>query len=196
MSDLPSDLAAQLAHLHGRIDEMARRLANRKRVGVVAAADYARGLYRVRLKDEGSDGRPYLSPWLRKREWAMGDFKVHAPLAVGEQVALTSESGDLSDGEIEASLPCDAHPRPHNQAAEMVIERGDTRILITGERVEITAKEIALNAAEVVRITAPKTVVAEELHVGGEGGPSVHRVGDVDSAKDRAQTGASKLFAK
>ena len=46
-----------------------------------------------------------------------------------------------------------------------------------------------------VVIEAPTIVLKGTVHLGDEGGPAVHRIGDVDSSGDIAVTGSSKVFA-
>jgi hypothetical protein len=57
---------------------------------------------------------------------------------------------------------------------------GDTSVLITGDRIELTATTIVLSGA---------------VHLGGEGGALVHRKGDVDSDGDIAEGAATKVYA-
>lgn len=118
---IPAQLEDQIADLYARIAELERRGQNAKRTGKIAATDYDKGLYRVEFKEQGSDGKPYLSPWLPLKEVGAGDIKVYVPLSMGEQVTVVSENGDLSDAEIESSINSDDNPKPHNKGGEAVV---------------------------------------------------------------------------
>ena len=94
---------------------------------------------------------------------------------------MVSESGDLSDAEIDMSLPSNDNPRPHDKEAEGVIEVGDTRIFFSGSE---------------ARITSPKIVLEGDVYLGGEDGAKlIHRKGDADTAGDLADGSASKVYA-
>src|SRR5690606_17115602 len=101
------------------------------------------------------------------------------PPTVGEQVNVVSESGDLTDAEIDMSIPSTANPRPHD-GAEAVITKGSSRITLGDDAVVISATKIVLQG---------------EVHLGGEGGALVHRRGDADSDGDTAVGSASKVYA-
>ncbi len=134
---VPAKVEDQIAQLYKEVAELNRRLQNSKRTGKISETDYENGKYRVEFKELGSNGKPYLSPWIPVKEIAMGEIKAHFPLSIGEQVTVVSESGDLSDAEIEGSIPSDDNPRPHNKGGEAVITIGETRLTITGDEVRI-----------------------------------------------------------
>ncbi|MCF6199266.1 MAG: phage baseplate assembly protein V [Hyphomicrobiaceae bacterium] len=180
MSGIPHLLEDQIADLYTRIAEIERRSQNAKRTGTIAEVDAAKGLAKVQLKDKGDDGKPYISGWLPWGEIAAGKISTHIPPSVDQQVKVVSESGDLSDAEIDMSIPSNANPRPHDKEGEGVISVGDTRIFFS---------------ASETRITSPKIVLEGEVHLGGDGGQLVHRKGDVDSAGDLATGAASKVYA-
>ena len=141
---IPDTFPEIIVGLYKRLEEMNRRFENRERTGTVHEVDAAKGLARVKI-GEGEDGKPVLSPWVPWKEVAMGAIKTHFPPSVGEQVKLHSESGDLTDGVIDTSLPSNANPRPHDKEAEGVITVGSTRIQFTGSKVTITSTDIELN---------------------------------------------------
>lgn len=136
-------LEAQFADLAYRIAELERRARNRKRTGTVAVVDHAKGKARVQISDE--NGKPYLGPWMPWKEVAAGGIKTHVPPTVGEQVDVVSESGDLTDGVIDMSIPSDANPRPHD-GPEAVITKGATRITIGDDVIEMTATKLKVTA--------------------------------------------------
>ncbi|WP_248304600.1 phage baseplate assembly protein V [Breoghania sp. L-A4] len=147
--------------LYRRIAELERRGRNAKRTGTVSEVDHAKGLARVMLSEP--DGVPFVSPWMPWKEVAAGDIKSHIPPSVGQQVTVSSENGDLTDGEIDMSVPSTANPRPHD-GPEAVITKGSVRIEI---------------ADALVKIDTPKAVInSDAVHLGGEGGPKVARLGD------------------
>lgn len=130
---IPRTLEAQIAELYRRDAERTRRERNRKRTGVVSEVDYEKGLARVKLSQQG--GKDYLTGWIPWKEVASGGIKSHIPPTVGEQVNVVSESGDLTDAEIDMSVPSTANPRPH-AGAEAVITKGDVRIQIADSRTD------------------------------------------------------------
>lgn len=176
---VPETLAEQIADLYGRIADLERRIANRTRTGTVAEVDPAKGLARIKL-GEDDDGQPFLSPWLPWKEPAMGAIKWHTPPSVGEQVKVTSESGEITDGIIDFSIPSDQNARPSDKGDEHVRQHGSTKIIEKDGRVEIDATVIVLKGT---------------VHLGGEGGKLVHRKDDIDSGGDLAVGSASKVYA-
>lgn len=176
---VPATIPDILADLYKRIADLERRVQNKKRTGLIHEVDAKKGLARVKL-GEDDNGKPYLTGWLPWKEVAMGGIKTHFPPAVGEQVEVVSESGDLTDALIEASIPSNENGRPSDKGDEAVITLGDTRITIRGDRVTIKSGTIVLEGT---------------VHLGGEGGQLVHRKGDVDSDGDTAVGSASKVYA-
>ena len=88
-----------------RISELERRLANPRRVGTIAEANFAEARVRVQL----GGNRTFWLPWLTTR--AGGDRSWWAP-EVGEQVLVLSPSGDLLQGIVLPALYSDAKPAP------------------------------------------------------------------------------------
>jgi len=145
---IPATMPEIIADLYKRLAEVDRRFENRSRKGTVAEIDPAKGLARVKL-GENKDGKPYLSPWVPWKEVAMGAIKTHFPPAVGEQVELKSDSGDLLDAVIDTSLPSTANPRPHDKAGEAKIQIGETYILMTGDSIEISTGHLKQTASRI-----------------------------------------------
>ena len=104
--------------------EVARRLANMIRVGVVAELDT--DVQRVRVRyDTDDDGAPILSawtPWLVPR--AGPDRTWWAP-EVGEQVVLLSPCGELTQALALPALYSDTHPAPSADAHKRVVKHSD-----------------------------------------------------------------------
>lgn len=167
---IPGALPEQMADLYRRVAELERRNRNRKRTGTVSEIDHAKGLARVKIADV--EGKEYLSPWLPWKEVASGGIKSHIPPTVGEQVTVVSENGDLTDAEIDMSIPSNANPRPHD-GPEAVITKGDVRIEISDDTTTITTPTAVVNAEEKAVVNCPA------VHLGEEGGPAVARIGDM-----------------
>jgi phage baseplate assembly protein gpV len=176
---LPTFLERIVVEQMHRIEELERKLENRTRTGKVAEVDAEKGLARVEI-DKDKDGKPVLSPWIPWKEPAMGAIKTHFPPEVGEQVKITSESGDITDAVIDYSLPSNDNARPHDKPREGVITIGDMRVHMTGDRFHVKAGTIVFEGT---------------VHLGGEGGKLVHRKDDLDSDGDAAVGSASKVYA-
>lgn len=139
--------------------ELARRLANVIRAGVVAEVDLGR--YRVRVRyDVDEAGAPVLTapiPWLVQR--AGPDRAWWAP-EVGEQVVLLAPSGELTQAYALPGLYSAAHPAPsadpdkcvdrHSDGATFEYDRAAHRYTIrlpAGSRVMVQAGSIVLMGA-------------------------------------------------
>jgi len=144
---VPTKLEDQIADLFYRLAELERRGQNAKRTGKVVETDYEAGKYRIEFKEEGSNGKPYISPWLPLKEQGAGAIKVYCPLSVGEQVSVKSESGDMADAEIEGSLNWKDEPKPHNKGGEYVMQIGSTRLLVTDSLFRVEAGKVEFEKA-------------------------------------------------
>jgi phage baseplate assembly protein V len=111
-------LAEQLDDMRRRISELERRNASQSRTGVVSEVDAGAGLARVRLTDGDA---PLVTDWIPWTESAAGANKTHNPPSVGQQVEVTSESGDLHDASIQGSLNSAANGRPSGAGDEFVL---------------------------------------------------------------------------
>lgn len=130
---MSNSLIDHVVELGRRIADLERRNRNRRRTGVVTEVDHAKGLARVKFSEKP---KPYLSPWMPWLEIAAGGTSTHIPPAVGEQVDVVSESGELTDGIIDFSTHSDQNPRPHD-GPEAVIKHGNVRIEIANDKVTI-----------------------------------------------------------
>lgn len=176
---IPHTYPDQIADIYNRIAEVERRSRNRKRTGTVSEVGTGDNAGKYRVKLSGQNGKAYLSPWIRPRTLGAGGVKIDVILAVGEQVDVHSETGDLADSTIDLSTYSDAHAR-ENTSVPLHIKIGDTVIAASGDRVTITAGTIVLDG---------------EVHLGGTGGQALHRKGDVDSGGDVAVGAATRVFA-
>ena len=177
---IENTIAEIIVNQRHRIEELERRFENRERTGTIHEVNAAEGWARVKLGMDEKTGKPFLSPKIPWKEPAMGAIKFHTPPAVGEQVKIVSESGDLTDGIIDSSIPSNQNGRPHDKEAEHVRQIGGTRILEKDGEVRIKAATIVLEG---------------DVHLGGDGGQLVHRKGDHDSDGDAAVGSASKVYA-
>ena len=129
MASIPDSIDDQVADLYFRHAEMERRFANRERTGTVHEVDHAKGLYRVKLGD-GEGGAPFLTPWLRVQEAAMGGkIKTHFPLRVGEQVKVISENGDLSEAVIAQSGRSDENQQVSGRGDEAQVVNDKAHVI-------------------------------------------------------------------
>lgn len=140
-----SDLAAHIARLNYRIAELERRDRNRSRIGTVKEVDPVKGQARVELANG------FMTGWIPWQEQAAGAARTHFPLSTGQQVRVRSQNGDLTDAEIEASLPSDTNARPSQKGDEYVlVEVGNARITVSdgGATASITVGNSALTVTD------------------------------------------------
>lgn len=93
--------------------DLARRLDNLIRPGVVAHVDHAKALCRVRSGDLLTDWLPWLEP-------RAGTTRTWSPPTVGEQVLLLCPCGEVGAGWVLRAGYTTAHPAPSNAAPEHV----------------------------------------------------------------------------
>lgn len=185
MTTLPATLDEMIVDLYWRTRDDQRRARNRKRTGKVVEVDAEKGLARVQLNDGSGDYPPFKTGWLPWREQAMGAMRTHFPPSVGQQVVVQSENGDLTDAEIETSLPSDDVQRPSQSGEEYVLaDVGGTRIVATGDGIKITTGTFEVEAGE-AKITAdttidgPTKIEGDELTHNGKNISDDHRHTDV-----------------
>ena len=128
-----ANLIQRIVELERRVAEQDRRNRNRRRTGIIKEVDNKKGLARVQFSDKP---KPYIGGWMPWKEIAAGKTSTHIPPVVGEQVDVTSESGDLTDGVIDFSTHSDQNPRP-GEGADPVIKHGNVVFTITEEKVTI-----------------------------------------------------------
>lgn len=173
-----NSLLGLLDSMGSRIQTLERRAANRRRTGTIAEGPDEKGRYRVELSRQG--GVPYLTPWIKARTIGAGGVKVDIVHTVGEQVAVVSENGDLTDALVDFSTYSNDNPRENAEDVPLRLKAGDSIIEISGSGITLKASKIVLDG---------------EVHLGGEGGQLLHRKGDADSAGDTAVGSASRVYA-
>lgn len=157
----------RIVELERKVAEQERRNRNRRRTGVVTEVNTAQGLARVKFSDQP---REYKSGWIPWQEFGAGKIKTHFPPAVGEQVDVVSENGDLTDACIVMSTPSDSNPRPHS-GPEPVIKYGDIFIRIDDDKLLVKGD---------VRIEGSLDVVGAGTHVTHND----HRIDETHRHKD------------
>lgn len=117
------------------------RAANAKTSGPVTHVDAANGRARIRLG--GTDGEPFLSPWVRYSQ-QMGALKVHAPPSIGQQMDLDSPNGDFEQGTLVPRTQSDDNKSPSNRPDENVVTYGDFRAELRGNELTVEVPRVFL----------------------------------------------------
>ena len=157
-----------------RIADLARRLANVVRPGVVAEVDSGAAAVRVRYA-EAADAVTAWLPFLAAR--AGGDVSWWPP-EIGEQVVVLAPSGELSQGVVLGALYSDAHPAPAAADRHRVEYADGAVIEYDREAHRLRAELPAGGAAE---ISAPDGVaVTGDLRIDGD----VRILGEVEATGD------------
>lgn len=146
---IPRTLEGIIVDLYHRHQDLERRVEMRERTGTVVEVNAEEGWARVKISEDPVTGKPFLSPRLPWKEAAMGTIRTHYPPSVGEQVKIVSESGDLTDGVIDASLPSDQNQRPHDKEGEAMTRLGSTYMHFTDKKFEIRANHIRFVAKKI-----------------------------------------------
>jgi len=142
-----SDLAEVIEDLRRRVSQLERRQRSQLRTGVVAEVDPGQGLARVRLLDSDP---PFLTGWIPWSEPSAGANRTHNPPSVGQQVQITSESGDLHDAVIQGSLNSDANARPSGAGdAHVLASIGGVTITVSGAELAITGGQVTHNGKDI-----------------------------------------------
>lgn len=175
---IPRMLDQQISHIGVRIADTERRNNNRRRTGTIAEGPDEKGRYRVELSRQG--GVPYLTPWIRPKTVGAGNVKLDVVYAIGEQVDVVSESGDLTDARIDFGMYSDDNPRENDTNVPLRLKVGDSIMEISGSGITLKASKIVLDGV---------------VYLGGEGGQLLHRKGDADSDGDTAVGSASRVYA-
>lgn len=139
---IPTTLPEQMADLYSRIAELERRNRNRKRTGTVKHADHEKGLYRVALSEQG--GKPYLTGWIRPKQLGAGLVKIDILLSEGEQVDVVSETGDLTDAQIDLSSYSEQNARD-NSDIPFKVTIGETVWSLSGDKARLEASKIEID---------------------------------------------------
>ena len=103
------------------------------RFGVVTAVDA--GTARAKVSFGGESESAWL-PWLAERAAVI---TVWAPVSIGEQVVVLSESGETSQGVILGSLFSDGNPGAGSSEAVHRVKIGGSSITITGSAITLSS---------------------------------------------------------
>lgn len=167
------------------LSDQGRRLHNIVRTGTVTETDYAKGKVRVQIGDN-------LTGWIDIAQMRAGGMNVWAPPSQGEQVVLLAESGDLANAVVMASLNSNEHPNAGNTGSKPRITFDDGTFI----EVERSGGIMVINVSSQCRLSAPKTIIeGGQVHLAGEGGPAVARVGDPCTCGGKISQGSSQVFA-
>lgn len=174
---IPNELPKQIAHLYHRLGEIERRARNRKRKGTIAEIGTGDnvGKYKVKLSENG--GNPYVSGWIKSRVLGGGATKIDVMRAVGEQVDVVSESGDLTDAEIDLSTYSDSNARENGGNVPLHIKIGSTVVAVSGDLVEITGNTKIVGDVE---IEGAVKITGSSLTHNGKNVGSTHTHGGVE----------------
>lgn len=144
--------------------DLARRLENLIRLGTVAAVDH--GSARCRVQSGG-----ILTAWLPWVERRAGLTRHWTPPTVGEQVIVFSPSGEPAAGVVLTGLYTDTHDQPSSSADDHVVSYPDgARVSYnhaTGHLEAVGVQTATVEAAVLVTIDAPDTVITGRLRVEG-----------------------------
>ncbi|WP_170145872.1 phage baseplate assembly protein V [Rhodoplanes elegans] len=187
-----SRLEKYLRTLEARLVEIDQRVARIVLSGKVTEVREQNDDWQVRteLGKDPATGEVVKSPWVPVQPVASGDLKIKAKPVVGERMMVLSPSGVLGTGSWAIRGPFDEdHPAPKG-SEDLIIERGDTRIVLDDKT---------------ITIKAPQKVVAEsggselELKPGHANvkGEKVHTVGRTHLAvQSKDEEGKKKLVVE
>lgn len=165
-------IAREFHRLHKVADDLDRRMASTVLSGKVAEIDGDR--VRLELQPiDGRTGKPFKSPWVQVQE-AAGQTGTHFPVKVGDPMRLLSPNGELGP-------------------QSLAIRDGYTTD--AANPTDKKQQEMALANDGPVRIRGSMIILEGEIHLGGEGGKRVHRLGDRDTDGDAAAEGSARVFA-
>lgn len=165
-------IAREFQRLHKLSDDLDRRMASMMLSGQVAEVDGDRVRLEI-LPEDSRTGKPFLSPWVQVQE-AAGQTGTHFPVKKGDPMRLMSPNGELGPQSLAVrdGYTADA-ANPSSDKQKQLVIGNDGPVLIKGSVI----------------------VLEGDVHLGGEGGKLVHRLGDIDSGGDIAETAASRVYA-
>jgi phage baseplate assembly protein gpV len=195
---IPSNSEDQIADLYRRVAELERRIQNQKRTGKVLKVDPAKGI-QVELDVDPVTGQRDSTDWIPWQEQSMGGTKSHFPPSVGEQVDISSETGDGHDWRATFSTPSDDNKRPFDTLdrngwvrEKSSITWGDdwiefkvaaAYVRITPDKITAHADTIEAQAAKLFHVTGLETFIAStetyhferlRIRMATESGPTDH----------------------
>lgn len=165
-------IAREFRTLYKVADDLDRRMASMMLSGNVK--EVKGNLVQLEILPEDSrTGKPFLSPWVQVQE-AAGQSGSHLPVKVGDPMRLMSPNGEIGPQSLAVrdGYTNDAK-NPTDKPQEEMIFANDGPIRLRGSPI----------------------ILEGEVHLGGDGGKPVHRIGDRDSDGDVAVDGATKVFA-
>ncbi len=165
-------IAREFRRLSKVTDDLDRRVAAMILTGKVYDVDGDRVRIEI-LPADSRTGKPFLSPWVQVQE-AAGQSGSHMPVKKGDPMRLMNPNGDLGPQSLAVRDGyTDAARNPTDKPQEEMVFANDGP----------------------VRLRGSKIILEGEIHLGGEGGQRVHRIGDLDNDGDAAVGGASKVYA-
>lgn len=182
-----------LAMLH----DLARRLENVVRDGLIAEVDLPAARVRVDLAAEGEP--PVLTDWLPWYTPRAGTVRVWSPPSVGEQVTVLSPGGNLAAGRVLPALFSDNAPAPGTEATRVLVRYQDGAALsydTEAHALQITLPEggqAGIDAPGGIRLKGNVTIEDGGLTVakGAEFGEDVSTSGKVVASMDVQAAGVS-----
>jgi phage baseplate assembly protein gpV len=164
---------AYLRKLEARLVEVDQRLARVVLSGKVTEVKEIKDDWHVRTEigKDPATGEVVKGPWVPVQPVASGDLKIKAKPVVGERMMVLSPSGVLGSGSWAIRGPFDDdHPAPKG-SEDLIIERGDTRIVLDDKTITIKAPQ---------KVTAQSGDAEVELKPGAVNvvGGKVHTVGE------------------
>lgn len=174
MTDL---LAFELRTMRRLLRRAEGRLARQVLRGKVHPGSQDMETRTIRL-ELGTDpeGNPILSPPVKWSAPGVGRMKLHSVPADNEQMILVTPSGTIGTASIAfaGSFDDDNYP-PSESEGEVVVTFGDTRLELRGD-------DALVKSAKVI-------VESEDVHLGGDDGKRIARVGDRVDVKSGSSKG-------
>ncbi len=171
-------MSAEFEDLLRRLPEFERRLRNMVRYGKVAEVDAAKGLVKI-TDDGGGEGQSLTTDWIPWAETG-GGIKTWRPPTVGQRVVMFSPSGNLHDAISFNAAFSNENAQPSDKGDEIKETIGASSFTMRGDKIVFESPHIVLKG---------------NVDLGDEGGPLIHRKGDVDSDGDAAVGSATKVRA-
>lgn len=177
MTDL---VASELRRLHRKCAQLDRRLACANLPGKVASVDHDKRTLRLELGKDG-EGKPILSPPVRWQQPGAGDFKMHAPPKVGEQMTLASPSGTMGSGSLAVWGTFDKDNAAPSKAADAAVMQfgnatitakdGGLTLAVAGVSLALSSGGVAMAGGKVTHDS--KDIGATHRHRGVERGSAL-----------------------
>lgn len=155
-----------LREVLARLVALEQRVAQLVQVGTVHEVDAAKGRYR--LRQGGTDDKPFLGPWTPYSQMA-GALKIHAPPSVGQQMMQINASGDPRIGVGIPYTWSDANQSPNNAGDQNTITFESWRVTLRGDALDISGPKIKVTGdVEIVGNTDFKagTVAHDGTNIG------------------------------